>query len=419
MKSFIVKYAFPLYSAIVLLDLNEFLTKYLGLEGAITYLLFVLSILLIFSSKPIKGKRSALNDSFLRAFIGFLVLGSFAAWVEGNLDGISKNIRYYLPSLLIYFAVYRVICSTRGYNELQRTIDFALFFISVNAVLIIVSILFNMDFHGSSEAEKVERAVGLYSNANRAGYVSTLGQSLALCSLLSKGLERRYYYMVLYLICFFAALSSFSKGAIILSFIIMIRTLILGLINNNIAKKHSFGLYIRVTAYIFVTVFFIMAFSFVDFSSIFTAEQSQRIDQVKMLLMGQINEETTTHRSELALYALEEMSETFFLGAGLGKFKLMEVGNGSHNVYLLILGEAGVMSLLLYVIFLWKWGKQSYLRRLKDSIQFTSGNILLTILFSGFAAHTVLANKSYMFCLALILGAMKFRFTSGNFSKKY
>ena len=57
--------------------------------------------------------------------------------------------------------------------------------ISINSILIIGSVIFAIDYHILGTAT-VERAVGLYSNPNRAGYTSCIAQAFAFYLIIDK-----------------------------------------------------------------------------------------------------------------------------------------------------------------------------------------------------------------------------------------
>jgi O-antigen ligase len=407
MRIIALKYVLPFYIFLVLLDLNEFLTRLVGTDGFLTLLIFIVSIFLIMVSKPLTNRFGALSDSFLIAILGFVFLASFASIVEGNSGDIYKGIRYYSPSVLIYLATIRSVLSVREYKELYRVISFAAIAIGINGIFILLSIFFNIDFHGSSGVDKVERAVGLYSNANRAGYVSVIGQSLALMLLFSGKVRKQNFYFALYLLCLVAAISTFSKGTIILSLLIGVRMIYIGLSAKNGESNGLLKKYVQRFILVIVLLAIVSGFGFLNIGSKLTGLQSKRLNQVQLLIQGQVDAETTTHRSDLALIALEEMKDTFILGAGLGKFKRMEIGLGTHNIYLLILGESGILGLLLYLSFMGRWAFKSLLVRRFSAIKFASGNILIILLASGFAAHGLLANKQYIVAISLMIGVLR------------
>jgi O-antigen ligase len=405
-----LRYVFPVYIAVILLDINEFITRFLGSEGVLTALIFAMSIFLIMIAKPVTGLDNRLNRSFLIAFFGFISLGALASILEGNLEDIMGNVRYYVPSVLIYFSTYRTLMGIRNESELYRIFSISAVLIGVNAVLILLSILFNIDFHAATGTSQVERAVGLYSNANKAGYVSIIGQSLALLLFFSNKVKRPIFYFGLYIVCLLAAISTFSKGTILISMLLVARMMYLNLVLRRKGQNRSiFKRYVRIFSFLLFFLAVGFEVGFVNIQSKFTGLQSRRISEVQLLLQGQIDKETTTHRSELARLALNEMQGTFYLGAGLGEFKKMEIGKGTHNVYLLILGEAGVLALILYLLFFVAWFRRSFGFLAFDAVRFTSGNILILFFFSGFAAHTLLANKPFIFTLALVIAALKWR----------
>jgi len=409
MRSFSLKYIFPVYIGIVLLDLNEFVTRYIGSQGALTLLILGLSFFLLLSAKPLKAGSESLSRAFLVALFGYLGFGVLAGILEGDFWTLGKEVRYYLPTIIIYFAVHRTILSIRVEKDLFRTITIATIFIAINAVFILLSIVFGIDFHGASDSNHIERAVGLYSNANRAGYVSTIGQSLALLLLFSTNTRSKNLYFGLYLLCLFAAVSTFSKGSIILSLLLAGRMIYLGLTSSIDSSRGALRKYVRRFSFLISILFLGSVFGVFNLQSKLSNLQSKRINQVQLLMLGQINDQTTTHRSELASYAFNEMQSTFFLGAGLGKFHKMDIGNGTHNIYLLILGESGLLALFLYLLFLSKWSMKSFSKSSFNSIKFASGNIVILLVFSGFAAHTLLSNKPFILTIALIIGALRIK----------
>ena len=59
MKSFALKRIFPVYLTLVMLDLNEFVSVFLGLRGVLSVLILLMSIFLIVTARPnIRSSRS-------------------------------------------------------------------------------------------------------------------------------------------------------------------------------------------------------------------------------------------------------------------------------------------------------------------------------------------------------------------------
>lgn len=407
MKSFILKRIFPVYLTLVLLDLNEFVSGFLGLRGVLSVLILLLSIFLIVTARPNIRPAKSVHGVFIFFFLGYLTLGSLASFLEGNVTKIWPSIRYYMPSLLIYYATYRTVLSIRNNAELFKVFRITAMLISINAVLILVSIFFGVDFQSSTDGARVDRAVGLYSNANRAGYVSVIGQLLTIVVIVSGQFSRKWLFLFMYLICLGASVSTFSKGSIILSLVTFSVLFFLARMSSRSLFSSNLAVYTRRIALILIII---VPFSFSYLYSNLTVVQVARIQQVGQLLSGEINDQTTTRRSGLATYALNQIEETFYLGAGLGEFKRMTVGKGTHNVYLLILGESGVIALVLYLYFILFWFSRSFRgKKTLNPIAIASLGLAMIITFAGFASHTVLANKSFIIVLGILFAATRIK----------
>jgi len=94
-------------------------------------------------------------------------------------------------------------------------------------------------------------------------------------------------------------------------------------------------------------------------------EQRERLSDVLNLAGGEFNTRSTTGRNVLIELGFDKISGNFPWGAGLGEFHAMEGGLrknaggielsewlGIHNTYLMILGEGGLVPLVMLVTFL-------------------------------------------------------------------
>ena len=159
------------------------------------------------------------------------------------------------------------------------------------------------------------------------------------------------------------------------------------------------------TSFLYLSI--LISFLLISYYNL-SIEQATRINQVGQMLSGTFNNETTTDRLTLVHFALSEIKDNFFLGAGLGEFKKMSIGLGTHNTYLLILGESGVIAIILYLRFLLFWLHNS-LRMIKDSNPLEVASLGMAIIFAfvGFASHTLLVNKSFVVVLGIIFAAVR------------
>ena len=85
----------------------------------------------------------------------------------------------------------------------------------------------------------------------------------------------------------------------------------------------------------------------------------------------------------------------------------MENGYGTHNIYLLVLGEAGLFGLILYLYYLFVWAKKSIGGDRFDDIRFALSNLLILFIFMGFTSHTLFANKPLIVIIAVLFTSFR------------
>lgn len=140
-------------------------------------------------------------------------------------------------------------------------------------------------------------------------------------------------------------------------------------------------------------------------------EQTQRLADVGNMLTGDTTQKTYDPRSVLFDIGLDMIKETFPAGNGMGELHIIEYGVrhystgiwlGVHNTYLMILGEAGLISSLLFVAFwllmLGRIFRPSPIRR------FAVG-VTIVLLFSMMTTHSVLNDKVVAVIIGLLLAA--------------
>ena len=416
MAELIRKFLFPLFLLIILLDLNEFVTRNLGTEAVLTNAILGLSFFFFLFSRRKYSYNNRPHRSFLLAFFTFCFVGAISSIMGNGTTVLTKEIRYYVPSFIIYIVAFRVIISQTSKEHFVNIIHYISILIGVNGIFILISIFFNYDFH-DGVTSSIDRAVGLYSNANRAGYVSALGQAFAVFMILGEHKRKRGIYFLIYFITLIAALSTFSKGASAVSIILALR-LIYFISRNHESNWSMYRKHGRVLVLFLAFAIFSLVANFKTLKVNLSEEQMFRLTTFELLLKGNINEETTSHRSEIGTYALDKIMERPIFGYGLGEFHRMDIGYGTHNIYLLIWGESGIIGILAYISFLLVW----FLAMKNNSnpaFKLLAINILIVFVFSGFAAHTLLSNKPYLLILGVLFGGMSVYSETDKLKKTY
>lgn len=191
-----------------------------------------------------------------------------------------------------------------------------------------------------------ERASGLFANPNEAAVVA------------------------LYAIVLTAAFPARRKSISFMQVALAVAALVLTFSKNGMMMLVVFGVFYLIqkrsislslialasAATLYLAGWYIVEFDVLGFSD----ERRERIVDMMSLMAGEFNERTTTGRTNLWQFGLAKIAETFPWGSGIGQFHFLEGGVrnsvdqwlGVHNTYLMVLGEAGLLSFLLLLGFL-------------------------------------------------------------------
>ncbi|GGH14835.1 O-antigen ligase family protein [Mucilaginibacter phyllosphaerae] len=314
----------------------------------------------------------------------------------------TDRFRYYLPSILYLFSV--SLMFTRFFKEgkflnLMRIITFALV---LNSIVITLTSLGYVISIVNTDRGSDDRIGGLFDSVNQAGVVSSFAQIFCLFFVLIEVKPiRKIMYYTMYFVSLSAAVLTFSKGAFLYSIVIGV-----GFLYFQTFKADKKAVNSKVTQYLLLICIIIAgAFAFKQMFSNreYSKNQTQRIDQFTRLLGGEVSAETTTNRSKIGGTAISLMENDAFMGRGLGSFHAIpELGGlGTHDTYLLILGEIGVVGLfilLLYYFGLW-WAS---FRLRPNSYSFLCLGIITVLMIASFASHNIFYVKLYIMMFALL-----------------
>jgi hypothetical protein len=352
---------FCLFIFAVSVDLNNFLSNTFNTTGFLTP--FFISLLLIFLFYGIKEKLKI--DRYTK-----IILLLFGIWLIyggilniGSPNGFSATfdrVRYYVPSVLYLYSLSMMFNKFFQEGKLLKIIRIITVALVLNSLLITLGSFGYVLPVSTTEGGDEDRMGGLFESVNQAGIVSSIGQIFCLFFVFTeeKNLNKILYF-VLYLACLSAAIFTFSKGAFLYSILIVVAFFYYQTFRSAVKTKRS-----RVSQY-FIFILFSVAGFFV-FQEMFADReyskgQEQRIDQFSRLLRGEVNEETTTKRSLISSTATQLIVQDYFMGKGIGSFhKIAKIGYGTHDMYLLILGEIGIIGLLVFIIYYLKIAWSSF-----------------------------------------------------------
>lgn len=382
----------------IISGINDYVSYALNVDAALSIIILGISLSVIFLCALYFGGFFRSNESrvFLIVFCGFLVLAAISTVMNSSNHEFSWGFRYYLPSLIIYFSGFfgfRFFTKFGNWLSLINVFRFALL---INVLTIVISFFFNYDWL----VVRGDRASGINLNANSAGFVAVISFCFELFHLAKGNYKWGILFISLVLIGLFV---TFSKSAFIMAIGVMFLYI-------THLKRQSNGFRYFARLGVFSLILFL---GFTLFSGLFenlSAIQSQRINELTAFLSGEVSAETTTNRSDLFNIGWNKIQKSPLIGLGFKEMSVLGHNiNGVHNQYLLLWGEGGVVSMLLYLFLIFYFYKKA--GKLPNDYRFLLRSILLAIFLYSMTNHNMYSNKGLMLYLAfLVLVFYKFRY---------
>jgi O-antigen ligase len=268
----------------------------------------------------------------------------------------------------------------------------------------LLSGVFGFTFFNMEDVNNGDRIGGLIDSVNQAGMIASLGQIFVLSFLFNnKQKVSSFIIFAAYGICLFAAVLTFSKAAFVNISLIFFTFLIL----LTIGKTKGAFFYSKIRLKLFILFLFsgliIVSLNFSYIQSLLTLEQTSRIEQFLSLLNGNVDSETTTRRSDIGIIAIDYIIKNPLFGYGLGTFhELPSLHVGTHNEYLLVWGESGIIGLILYLLFIYYLIRCSFqIKNLR--IKFLLLLFAIFFIVSSMVSHNILNTKFLILVMGLML----------------
>ncbi|MBU3024414.1 O-antigen ligase family protein [Zobellia galactanivorans] len=297
-----------------MLNIPDFALTHINpvISSLLSYLSFGLLILFY-----LINKRTGANMWLLFIGVIYFIIGSFSGQTY------IPPLNFYLVFWIKYFII--IIC---GYELVKRTTPKELsIFLLIGAITIILQIFFF-----NNPLKDYGRYSGFYLNPNSGGFICILGYSL------TYALKNKQFRFIAQWIFTLMGLLTFSRTFILL-------WVLINLISIRISVKNVNKLLLGAGL-----LFVLMAYNS------FLPVKNDRLSQLTSVLSGDtaaaqdLNEGSRFETWE-KFYGYIMKKPVFgngfnaFDGGGLGGFL------GAHNTYLKLLGEAGILPFLLFLLF--------------------------------------------------------------------
>ncbi len=392
---------------IIFFNLNGIVFLLTGIEAAFSSLILGFCILIsyfLFSYKKLTFPHKTFNV----AIISFLVIGS-CTWFLFNhnyheVANYYKVFRKHLPAMVLLFAMYKYFIYVADRGKFKKV----LFFITI--LLLSVTVLVPLGAFIPAVDELLKplgkgglRASGLFASPNLAGVHSNFTLAFVLFFILQ---SKRFslLFVATVPIVLYAGVLTFSKATMLVSGTLVSLFVIYNLMFffkiGNKSKKRFIVFLVVVCGGLVVS-----APQIKQAAGTLNYLQFKRLTEVAAIAQGEVNEETTTDRSVAWKEAITMISKNPILGYGLSSFhNLPKFRLGTHNTYLMIWGEGGIVPFMTLLVFVLTVFYRSFFWIRDPSYRFLALSLSMIIFIQMYgAAHTGLNNSEVLSMVAILL----------------
>ena len=363
------------------LNIQAFITKFVSANAAQSFAYLNVILIIIGTVIFFKHKESfaPIIKLWIWFFVFYYIIGTIASEIH-NTD--SPYLKTLIP--LIYFLGYSVFLSVAEFRPLFIKVCTVAFFVSSIMVIIFQRMNFSMDHDGIYEYV-LERAGGVYGDANQAALVSILSYILIFYFFKPESKFFKALKFIALLIAVYALVLTFSKTG----FLVLL--VVLGLTFHKLfsAKK------ILVTAVI-VPIIFIAGINFALKSDTLSVLQKGRIENVVNILTFNTGKVEMSGRDMLLQNMLKYVYDNPILGNGIYFSNIIR----GHNTIIGVWADAGIVCFLLFLLILFSYFRKSLSS--KSDTAYFSLSIMLAMTVFMLSLQTII-NQPYLLCLLVFL----------------
>lgn len=363
------------------LNIQAFIAKFASESATQSFAYLMVILVMIGTGIFIKHKETfaPIIKLWIWFFVVYYIIGTIASEIHNTNTPYLKTL---IPP--IYFLGFSVFLSIPEFRPLFIKVCTAVFFVSSIMVIVFQRMNFSMDHDGIYEYV-LERAGGVYGDANQAALVSILSYILIFYFFKPESKFYKFLKFIALLVAVYALILTFSKTG----FLVLL--VVLGLTFHKLFSAKR----ILVTAVI-VPVIFIAGINFALKSDTLSVLQKERIENVVNIITFNTGNVEMSGRDMLLQNMLKYVYENPILGNGIYFSNIIR----GHNTIIGVWADAGIVCFLLFLLILFSYFRKS-LNGKSDTAYF-SLSILLAITVFMLSLQTII-NQPYLLCLLVFL----------------
>lgn len=398
----IVNILFGVFIALVAFNLLDFLYFWKGLPLAVpTKLTFTLIfIYLSFKSKKILNLSFQIWAIFAVCFIAIAYpVTLFYQEVHPKVDT-TLLIRSFAYNYVVASICYKFTLFSTQRGQLDKLINGVLCLFIVSSLMTIFALpigFLRINYLHQPDIVPLDRMAGVYINPNLAGLAGNITLCLGFSVLFrNKGAIGRALFGFLGIAAGIIAIAvSVSKTSIIIAIVTLLMSIFVyfaGYTRMSRPTRRLGNIFFGVLIYGIIQMGILLSVFFSDL----LPSQQKRLEQIGLILTGRADKSDTSNRADLANLGFEKISDRPLLGSGLGSFMhFLDSGNktgddvGSHNIYICVWGEGGLIPFFLFALF---WGISGWQALILPTpwLRMTALSIWVMLFISGLTNHDVL-----------------------------
>jgi len=389
--------------------MNGVLNALFGVTAGLSIFILIFCLVIIYclwNYKKLTLPHYALNFTLIWLVVmGGIMFLFYSHMHNPDLDHY-KIFRKQTPAIILLYAMYKYIIYAADRGKIINVLYFitlslllVTLFVPLGGLTDIFGAGFRVFMYGGG------RSAGLFGSPTLAG--THVNFTLAFVLFFTLNSKRFFWFFLACVpLVLYAGFLTFSKATIITQLLILILFFV-----YNFSQLFKVEGFIR-RRFLFSVLFIFIGFIYflpeiLNYVENLQYNQLKRLNEVLGLLSGEINDETTTHRSELWGVAISLISANPITGYGTGCFHFLpEVNMGSHNTYLLVWGEGGIVALTALLIFIITTMYRSLFWIKLPSYSFLAIVIGIVVFVQMYGAAHNGMNNSEITCMVAVLLAL-------------
>jgi O-antigen ligase len=327
-----------------LTELNGLGVQALGIQRMFSYMILALCLIILLINRFTVVRDLGKSGWYFMAFLGSYVLIGMPMNIQFDAAGLLD--RWHEIEILLSAALIVLACAVGvSHLVLAFRLKWPFRWLGIAALLMPATIFLSKFFPGfiaqMAPLADIGRMTGFYLNPNEAGSALCCAAAILFACLAYD--KRRWWCVIGLVACSAAVIWTFSRAAVITLGLLAILQAFIGGRRGRVVVLMMAG--VLVAGIVWYVIRAAQGGQGLD------PTQQTRINMLARIFGGELSDETTGSRFSLAMNGITHWLESPLIGHGLGGQRYVGESLGSHNTFIRVLGETGILPFGLLMLF--------------------------------------------------------------------